>query len=226
MNDSISERIIATCRSRRHCRKHQTWRLRRAWSEMLEPRQLLAADLAATSFDFAGGQPIRQGDAFTATVTVQNLNGIWWLDDAGAFYINVYLSDNSLISTSDMLVGAVYVSGLGAGQSTTKTIDLRSGPYKMPEFDPFRTDNEYYIGVIVDPYNDVSESNENNNANRGDGLDRERVWGERHLPSPATGTTVAADVLNLGQSAMDGCLRSGHLCRLRHRRPNRRFRHR
>jgi len=44
-------------------------------------------------------------------------------------------------------------------------------------------------------FNTVNESNENNNANRGDGLDRETVWGEKHLPAPLDGASVQAETL-------------------------------
>jgi hypothetical protein len=164
-------------------------------AEALEPRQMFAADLQATAFNMYGGPLLRTGDPQTATLTVQNKNVIWFLDDAGTFVVNVYISDDPTITTSDTLLCSVIYNGLGAGQSDTRTFACPRVPPNVPDVDPIRTDNRYWIGVVVDANGTVNESDESNNANRGDGIDRETVWGERHLPAPLDGASVQADTL-------------------------------
>jgi hypothetical protein len=168
------------------------------WSaEPLESRRLFAADLVGAAITVAGGgHPINASDPHQVTVTVKNQNGIWFLDDAGTFQVNVYLSDDSTISgDADSLVGAWTVDSLGAGQTISQTLTL-----SLPSADPFRTDNQYYLGAIVDATNQVAESNESNNANRGDGVDRVAIGAERHLLSPnyTGGQLVGAEQLNIG----------------------------
>ena len=45
----------------------------------------------------------------------------------------------------------------------------------VPLSDPFGTDNNYQIGMIVDADENVGEADETNNRNRGQGLDRDHV---------------------------------------------------
>src|SRR4051794_15520233 len=183
--------------SHSHANRHRPnpRRQRNVIAEALEPRQLFAADLEATAFDYAGGPLLHTGDSQAATLTVHNRNGLWFIDDAGAFVVNIYISDDPTITTSDTQILTVVYNGLGAGQSDTRSFQCPRMAPGQPDLDPFRTDNRYWIGVIVDAGGTVNESNESNNANRGDGLDRETIWGERHLPAPLDGASVQADTL-------------------------------
>jgi hypothetical protein len=147
--------------------------------EPLEPRQLFNADLIGTAFDVTNGQPLPGGEV-SATFTVKNQNGFWFLDDAGTFKVYVYLSQDAAIGADDLLIGSTSFASLGAGQSITRTI-----PLAVPVTDPFLSSNDYRIGMIIDPDNTVSESNEANNANVGNALDVERVWFENHVQHPA-----------------------------------------
>src|SRR5438046_1619082 len=174
---------------------HFTKIQRTALIEALEPRQLLAADLVATNFNITGGPLLHTGDAQWVSLTVKNKNVIWFLDDAGSFTCRIYISDDPTITTSDTALGDATFSPLGAGQSYTFNFECPRVPAGAPDLDPIRTDNRYWYGVIVDVYNNVAESDETNNANRGDGLDRETVWGEKHLPAPLDGVNVQADSL-------------------------------
>jgi hypothetical protein len=155
----------------------------------------MAADLQATSFGMYNAPQLHSGDPQTAWVTIQNKNVIWFLDDAGSFTVTVYISDDPNITTSDTALGALVFSGLGAGQTQTQNFSCPRTPPLAPDVDPIRTDNRYWIGVIVDFNDSVHESDETNNANRGDGIDRVTVWGEKHLPAPLDGVNVQADTL-------------------------------
>src|SRR5205814_7615071 len=164
-------------------------------AEPLESRRMFAADLLATAFDYADGPLLHSGGSQAATLTIKNQNGIWFLDDAGPFVVNVYISDDPTLTASDTQLLTVSYNGLGAGQSDTRSFSCPRTPPSAPDVDPIRTDNRYWIGAIVDANHTVNESDESNNANRGDGLDRETVWGERHLPAPLDGASVVADTL-------------------------------
>ena len=72
------------------------------------------------------------------------------------FYVNIYLSEDSVITTSDYSLGSRYVTSLGAGESNTADISVT-----IPTSFASGT---YYIGMIADGYNYVKESNETNNA--------------------------------------------------------------
>src|SRR5205809_3901224 len=78
--------------------------------ESLEPRRLMASDLAGIAFDVPGGQPINAGDFHDATVTIKNLNIVWFLDDAGPFNVRVFVSDNSTISANDIEIGSLRIN--------------------------------------------------------------------------------------------------------------------
>jgi beta-N-acetylglucosaminidase len=90
-----------------------------------------------------------------SSITVQvgganNGNG-----SAGPFTLNFYASSDANITTSDVLLKSVSRSGIGgwSSQSWTENVTL-----------PSWMTGTWTIGVIVDPWNGVSESNEWNNA--------------------------------------------------------------
>jgi subtilase family serine protease len=74
----------------------------------------------------------------------------------GPFSVGFYLSKDSIITTSDTYLGNRFIAGLAPGASdaadTTFTIPANLAP------------GTYYIGAIADYQNQVSESNEANNA--------------------------------------------------------------
>jgi hypothetical protein len=131
-----------------------------------------------------------------ADITIRNQNGFWFLDDAGAFQVAVYLSSDATIGNAgDTLLGTATFSGLGAGQTTSRTMLL-----SVPNSDPYQDDNDYCIGMVIDYLGQVAESNESNNSNRGNGLDKEQVWFEEHVSRPANPNYPDAEPLGAGQS--------------------------
>jgi len=87
----------------------------------------------------------------TVNATVKNQGP----GDAGFVYVVFYLSSDSNITTSDYPLGGVWLNSIatGAQQNVTAAVTV-----------PNIGGGTYYIGAIVDPNNDVVESNESNNA--------------------------------------------------------------
>ncbi|MCK4626818.1 MAG: hypothetical protein KAV00_16015, partial [Phycisphaerae bacterium] len=77
--------------------------------------------------------------------------------DAGGFWVDVYLSDNDIISTSDRFLGDVWVSGVTAGSYAGADLYWATFPGGVPL-------GVYYVGIIIDSTNNVAESNEGNNT--------------------------------------------------------------
>jgi uncharacterized repeat protein (TIGR02543 family) len=77
----------------------------------------------------------------------------------GDISVGVYLSSDSMISTSDILLwkGRSSIQALGAGGSTNVTIDP---DLQIPTT---LSTGEYFIGVLVDEYDVISEQDEANN---------------------------------------------------------------
>ena len=90
-----------------------------------------------------------------------------------------YLSDDAAITTSDVLLKSMTVDATA--------IDPYEVDVDLPYGDPFRTDNQYYVGLIVDPSNTIAEVDETNND-----TEYTARSSEGHLPSPLTGTSIIA----------------------------------
>ncbi|MCC0177386.1 hypothetical protein I4641_10400 [Waterburya agarophytonicola K14] len=123
-------------------------------------------DLVGTKFEIVQDQ-IVPGQEFDLGFTVANEG----LAEVDAFSFDLYLSQDSNITTEDFYLGKYEVPDGLAGRSDT---GLKSIRYTAPELaDDFWGENDgtYYAGMIIDPANDVVESNEENNSNVGNNLD-------------------------------------------------------
>lgn len=119
------------------------------------------------------------GGTLNSTYRIKNIG----LAAAGASTVKFYLSTNSIISSSDYFLGSSATVALGSGGNTgnlTKTLTL---PAAGNAYWNANGDATYYLGMIVDANNNVSELNEGNNANTGILIDKEAV--------PVKGTKVA-----------------------------------
>ena len=106
----------------------------------------------------------------------------------GPFDVNFYLSDDQTITASDLLLGSRQVTFDDYNTAVNQyVLELNS---LLPGTDPLRTDNEYWLGMIIDPANALLEVSDANNSNTGDGLDRDSFYSERNLPSPVDGVSV------------------------------------
>ncbi|NES81858.1 MAG: hypothetical protein F6K10_10885, partial [Moorea sp. SIO2B7] len=117
------------------------------------------ADLSGSYFNILQ-EPLNAGNSFTIDYDISNLGTA----AAGAFDVSFYLSSNDFISTGDYFLGTTTISGLTAGST-----GLYNNSFTLPGInDAFWTgDGTYYVGMIVDSGNTVTESNEGNNSNVG-----------------------------------------------------------
>ena len=76
--------------------------------------------------------------------------------DTSSIYVEFYISSDSLITTSDILLGSTIINSLTQGQSSSLSIDLTV---------PSNLGNGcWYWGIIIDPNDSIDEENELNNA--------------------------------------------------------------
>jgi subtilase family serine protease len=112
---------------------------------------ILGPDL--TMIAVSGPSSGSTGGGITVHNTVSaNANG----GNAPGFSIGIYLSTDPTITSSDILIGSRYVSGLAAGASSAADTAVT-----IPATTSTGT---YYIGVIADYGNAVKESDETNNS--------------------------------------------------------------
>ncbi len=91
------------------------------------------------------------GQAITVPVTVKNQG----TGTSGLFYVGLYLSTDSGITTSDTFLGDEYISSLAAGAQLT---------YNTTITIPDNITGTYYIGAIADTKNKIIESDKSNNS--------------------------------------------------------------
>jgi len=106
----------------------------------------LIVDYLAASWSSADA-----GDSKSVSIRIENIGDA----SSGSFRWGLYLSSDQTITTSDIHLDDWSKSSISAGStySTSKTITI---PTTI-------TGGYYYVGMIVDINNQVSESNENNN---------------------------------------------------------------
>jgi len=114
------------------------------------------ADLIVTTV--SGPTSIVPGGSYRVDNTIKN-QGTVSTSSWGSFNVEIYLSTDSTITTSDRKVGQRIVSSLDAGDSSSD-----STPVNIPSDLPAGT---YYWGAIVDSSGVIPESNENNNNKAG-----------------------------------------------------------
>lgn len=126
-------------------------------------------DLVGTHFEVVQDQLV-PGHEFDLGFTVKN-EGLAKVDP---FYFDLYLSaDEDISADEDVYLGRYDIRDGLDGKSD---IGLKSIRYTAPEADAEiwaegEGDGEYYAGMIIDPANDIAESNEENNSNQEEGLD-------------------------------------------------------
>ncbi len=131
----------------------------------------LSGDEAVDNADFGNYQPdlpdlYDDGDEFstfdpTGVLSPGDSWDVWWdirnggTAAAGEFQVDFYASEDDVITPDDHYLGFVTAPGLAAGAY----VDLNLSLLVFPEV----LAGEYYVGVIIDPLNAVTESNEDNN---------------------------------------------------------------
>jgi subtilase family serine protease len=94
---------------------------------------------------------IDRGGTLDIQFTVSNLS-----TSSKRFDVQFYLSRNSVISTSDRLLGTSFGISLAAGSTRTRTRKLVIPTSVSP--------GTYHLGFIVDPLNIYREADESNNV--------------------------------------------------------------
>jgi len=144
-----------------------------------------APDLLATAMD--SQEPLTWGDTFGIDATILNQG-----DGAStASVVRFYISANDYITTGDVeLAGAYSLGAVDPGAS----VDLVDWQVTLPGGPPagFTLGGHFFVGMIVDADGDLNETDESNNRNQGEGIDRDRVY----VSSPApdlVGTMLDAE---------------------------------
>jgi N-acetylneuraminic acid mutarotase len=115
----------------------------RQLSELQEP-DLTVSAMSAPATVSHGCAPI------LVSFTVDNLGGA-----AGASSVGVYLSDDTTITTADQLLGSTAVPALGPSGTHSGFLDAT-----LPE----SVDGRFFVGVLADRTEAVTESDETNNT--------------------------------------------------------------
>jgi hypothetical protein len=171
---------------------------RRAWGrgpiilrfEPLEDRQLLTAttpalpDLVGQSFQTPSS--LNWGSTFQASGVVANIG------DAPVtqpFQVDIYASPTSMVSSNSVYLGqATIPAGLQPGATSSFNEQLT-----LPTAAPSALDasGAFYIAMVIDPQNQIAESNKTNNADVGAGYDYELVTPAATPSAALVGTSLS-----------------------------------
>ena len=119
------------------------------------------------------GLPVqwKDGDSFTATASLRNQGTA----DAGSFVVGLYASADRTLTTGDTRIASASVNALAKDASTSVSLAVSEG------FDALGfTPGTYYMGVIADIGNSVSEADEGNNGDHANSI-------------PAAASLIASD---------------------------------
>ncbi len=149
----------------------------------------LPIDLRGQSFMVMPGV-LAAGDNFNVGFMLQNVEA----GDAGEFEVGFYLSVDEAINESDRFLGS-YTVGALAGNGGTGSFLTQQLPEAGDEF--WKGDGSYFVGMISDVGGAIAESNEDNNASLGAGIDYAtiEVNSTEPLPTNTPPTLTAVSTL-------------------------------
>lgn len=183
---------VASAPGKRH-RVRPAYRSLSAGVEQLEDRSMMAVDLIGIGFDVSNAT-FSPGDAVPV---------VWQLANQGndtafnGFEVDFFLSRDSFITTDDLFVGS---RTLPPGFPGFFAISPQFDTIFLPPSSNFiwNGSGTYFLGMIVDPFNNVFESNEFNNFNRGFGFDVDALQISVASAQPdLLGTRLAVNTANL-----------------------------
>jgi hypothetical protein len=108
-------------------------------------------DLAVSFMEFSP-DTAKPGNELSVNIVLENID----LGSSGSGIVKYYLSDDTLISDTDFVIGTSTFSNLNGGQELALGISW-TVVSSLP-------DGDYYVGCIVDANNIINESNEENNV--------------------------------------------------------------
>ncbi|MFQ5470055.1 MAG: CARDB domain-containing protein, partial [Gammaproteobacteria bacterium] len=129
-------------------------------------------DLTISAISAPGGAVL--GETFNLSNTVQNLSGV----ASGSFTVGLYLSADSTITTSDLLIGSRVITSLAGGGSSVDSTAVTIPATLTP--------GVYYIGAIADSGNTEIETYETNNV-----LAASQTLSVAFVPVPSDGSDGA-----------------------------------
>jgi hypothetical protein len=127
-------------------------------------------DLAGASFTVMS-PPAAWGTPVTVNYTLRNLGTA----DAGPFQVWVQLSPTATVSTSDQTLAVVNVPGLAAQRTISGSVQVVLPGSLFAPPPPFTPGQDPYLGLIIDPTDQVREITKDNNSNQGTGIDLAQV---------------------------------------------------
>ena len=129
-----------------------------------------AVDLEGSFFEV--GTVVKAGDGIDVSFKVANKE----VGNVDSFHIDLYLShDENISADEDYYLGTYTIPEGIAGRTET---ELKSFTYQGPAADdPFfaNSSGSFYAGMIIDPDGDITETDETNNSNVGEGKDFAKV---------------------------------------------------
>ncbi|MBD2325867.1 S8 family serine peptidase [Alkalinema sp. FACHB-956] len=137
-------------------------------------------DLRGQTFDVVPTSGIA-GNSVQVNFQIANLQRM----RSGAFRTSFYLSTDATITASDYLLGSQEISSLSSLTGTgllSQILTLPSATHPV-----WLTSGTYYLGMIIDSTNVISEARETNNANQGQGQD----WDSLNITLPSIFTNFA-----------------------------------
>lgn len=147
-----------------------------------EPPTASKPDLVGSKFVIQTQELLNAGESFDVSFAIENGSAA----RANAFEVKFYLSPNSTISVNDTYLGA-YTFNTLAGNSTTATVNTTlTLPGAGDSF--WNGDNNYYVGMVINPDKTFSETDFNNNANTQELADYDSVQINPNVLSVFTGT--------------------------------------
>jgi hypothetical protein len=144
--------------------------------ESLEPRLLLAADLTGVLQSALLVDPAVPTNSASAVVQVQNIGN----RNVTQSQVGVYASLDSVLDSSDMLLGTVNTGQVNAGQSKNVTVNLTVPNTLAPM--------SYHLLAKVDNANAIAENSETNNVAVGGTLNV--AWQFGSVPGRSGNTTL------------------------------------
>ncbi|MEM8830773.1 MAG: CARDB domain-containing protein, partial [Cyanobacteria bacterium P01_G01_bin.19] len=127
-------------------------------------------DLTGQSFNIAQSI-IDKGQSLTLDFSVINSGD----EEVAPFSFDIYISQDDEITEDDYKLGYYdIITSLEGGESSGN----KSFTYKTPDQDSSfweDLDGSYKVGIIIDPDNEIAESNEDNNSNVGLGIDYDMI---------------------------------------------------
>jgi len=158
-------------------------------------------DLREEEFEITNG-PFHWGDEVMISHTCKNIG----TEGAAHVKVKFYISSDRLIQQYDTTLGQHECPLLGPGMSWDGLISLNL-PSNPP--DDFNDAGIFYIGAIVDPDNNVNESDEFHNANRGFGIDKESLMIFNDSDLTSNGVTDLKDFAILAGKWLTNCTEPG-----------------